>query len=377
MEVTSITGACEGRLRTRVFVHLDYGRSEARWLERFRRGEVWDSTPYGYGDAREFYDLSFSEDAKESAATRGLRILVRKILGFDLMHAIRNFRFACRCDVIWTHTESEHLAMSLLLSFMPRSRRPYLIAQSVWLWDEWINFGPVRKSAFRLLLKVPALHTTHSRVNRDIARSIVGQPVVLVPYGASGPPLSSLKPLSINEVRVLAPGNDRDRDWKPLVEAATRDSTLRVTIATKVPPRIPLPKNVHVEHVTSVKRMAELYSISDVVAIPLRENAHASGATVMIEAYSSGTPVVVSDTGGLRDLFPVGEFVTGDERWELALHLAVESDASQGPTIVQQMGYTASDFADRHVLLTEWLLGRCERGLEEASSLKRPFLRNS
>jgi glycosyltransferase involved in cell wall biosynthesis len=61
--------------------------------------------------------------------------------------------------------------------------------------------------------------------------------------------------------------------------------------------------------------LLDLYSRCDGVIVPLRENMHASGITVVEEATQRGRPVIATDVGGLRDYFSDSEvsyFSAGD-----------------------------------------------------------------
>ena len=47
----------------RVFVLLEQGKGDPAWRERYRRGEVYEQTPYGYGLAEsDGVSVTFSRD---------------------------------------------------------------------------------------------------------------------------------------------------------------------------------------------------------------------------------------------------------------------------------------------------------------------------
>src|ERR1700738_3490983 len=94
-----------------------------------------------------------SRDRPEAAPTRFFRLGIRAILGFDLIHAWRNFEGMRNADVVWTHTESQFLAILLLLQSRPPARRPKLIAQSVWLFDQWHKFFALKRWLLSILVK--------------------------------------------------------------------------------------------------------------------------------------------------------------------------------------------------------------------------------
>ena len=125
----------------RVFVHLAYGYGAQSWERRWKDGRILginEPLPYGYFRAEAMgCAVTHSQDKKETAPERLFRLGIRVLLGFDLIHAWRNFDGIRNADVVWTHTESQFLAILLLLRNTPRHRRPKLIAQSVWLFDQW------------------------------------------------------------------------------------------------------------------------------------------------------------------------------------------------------------------------------------------------
>ena len=118
-----------GDERPRVYVHLDHGRSLERWAARHARGEVWESSPYSYADAADQVALQFSVDRRDGRVGRFLRKGSTRILGFDLFHALGNRAGLRRADVVWTHTEREHLAVLTVVRTLQRGvtaarRRP-------------------------------------------------------------------------------------------------------------------------------------------------------------------------------------------------------------------------------------------------------------
>lgn len=346
--------------RTRVFVHLDHGRGLNAWALRYANREVLDPTPYNYGAASDVYDMAFSVDKHEGRVSRVVRKGIRRVCGFDLVHAIRNFAGALQSDVIWTHTENEHLALSALLLFMPARRRPKLIAQSIWLWDDWARYSRVRRFLYTRLLRVAALHTAHSPLNLAIAHSIVGSRAVLVPYGASGPPKAPrVTRRGSQRVAVLGVGNDRDRNWQLLIDAARYDPDLDVRVLSTNLTQRGLPPNITVFPARSIDEVASAYAGCEVVAVPLHPNKHASGLTVLIESLASDRPVLASNTGGLSELLKGGPIILTDatdgERWAAAIRLAA-SGLQGGPEFRESHGLTQEDYVNRHVILTEWLM---------------------
>ena len=224
---------------TQVHVHLFYGADP----RRYRKGENIGSL-YGYHHAESAeFALNYAQDASESTPVRVMRRGLKAAFGFDFIHAWRNRRAILQSDVIWTHTEQEHLAVALVLLMS------------------------AKKGGARPLL-----------------------------------PPSHWKPHT--PVRVAAIGNDRDRDWTTLVSALGNDSRYQVRIATRR--RMPASaraENVEIVRVSGIQQQHALYDWADLIVVPLRPNTHASGITVMLEAAALGKPMIATKVGALEDYF--------------------------------------------------------------------------
>ena len=99
----------------RVFVFLGHGFGARQWTERWSNGEIPglnERLPYGYHHAAgKDCIVEYSEDANENRLTELARRGMRRLLGCDLVHAWRNRKALFAADVVWTHTELEHLAV--------------------------------------------------------------------------------------------------------------------------------------------------------------------------------------------------------------------------------------------------------------------------
>jgi hypothetical protein len=102
----------------KVFVHLAHGFGAQSWARRWKDGKILgvnDPLPYGYCRADTMgCAVRHSEDRHETALGKLFRLGIRAILGFDLIHAWRNFDGIRSADVVWTHTESQFLSILLL-----------------------------------------------------------------------------------------------------------------------------------------------------------------------------------------------------------------------------------------------------------------------
>lgn len=290
---------------TQVHVHLFYGADP----RRYRKGENIGSL-YGYHHAESAeFALNYAQDASESTPMRFMRRALKAACGFDFIHAWRNRRAILQSDVIWTHTEQEHLAVALVLLMNAKKggARPLLLAQSVWLLDRWPGYGALRRAIYKRLLERADLLTTLASENAALCGEYFGREARHVLYGLNTSDFPLRPPAEWTPhtpVRVAAIGNDRDRDWNTLVSALGNDSRYQVRIATRR--RMPASAradNVDIVRVSGIKQQHALYDWADLVVVPLRPNTHASGITVMLEAAALGKPMIATKVGALEDYF--------------------------------------------------------------------------
>src|SRR5262249_17380558 len=147
-----------------VFVHLAHDKDAEAWHRAWTNGTLVgrnDMTPYGYGRAEAMgCRVRFSRSRAENRVQFFMRLGLRAICGFDLVHAFRQKNDIFRSDIVWTHTESQFLAVAMLL--MTRKDGPRLIGQSVWLFDRWSRLWPIRRALYRLLIRRVDVLTTLS-----------------------------------------------------------------------------------------------------------------------------------------------------------------------------------------------------------------------
>jgi glycosyltransferase involved in cell wall biosynthesis len=322
--------------RVKVFVHLVHGFGARQWSEAWAKGEmpgILDKLPYGYYHAADDqYEIQYSEDVDENRITRFIRLALRRALGFDLLHAWRNREGLSRADVVWTHTELEHLGVLCLWRLTSRASHPRLIAQSVWLYDRWNEFSAIKRWLYKTLLAQADVLTVLSPENLAVARELFpNTPTEFVRFGIdSGAITPAVRRIRNKPLRVLSLGRDMHRDWDTLIEAIKPcgDCHLRIAATQNVPRLTAHSEKIELIKATSAKEVFDLYTWADIVVLPLRANLHASGITVLAEAALSGVPVIATDTGGLRSYFsgrevryvPVGD--------ALALRQAIRALAS-------------------------------------------------
>ena len=263
--------------------------------------------PYGYHYAQgSGWSIVGSEDQQEGKVIELFRRTLGRILGFDLVHAWRNRGALRSADVIWTHTEREHLAAALILAF-GRQPAPKLLAQCVWLFDKWHRLSAPKRALYRHLLKHADVITTQSPEDLNVARTLF--PNLLTECVLSGGAVQWMRApreCSIHHpVRLAALGNDMHRDWDTLMRAFGGLGKYELAIAARRPLKrqVSNTPNVKLIDARTEADVRRLYEWADIVVVPLKYNRHVSGITVIFEGTISGVPVVATDTGGLRAYF--------------------------------------------------------------------------
>jgi glycosyltransferase involved in cell wall biosynthesis len=376
----------------RVFVHLAHGFGAQRWQQRLRCGEVVgliDHLPYGYFWAREEgCAVTYSEDEDETVPWRLLRMGVRWVLGFDFVHAWRNRSGIFDADVVWTHTESQHLAVLLLLLTRPKQRRPKLIAQSVWLFDRWPHFLWLRRLLYRWLLSRADLLTVHSPDNLRRARELFPETrSELVLFGIKTDTLRALHRRPVGRpIHLLSLGNDEHRDWETAIAAARgwEDSELRIVSPRVIEKHLKDIVNVTKAVPRSMPELEALYEWADIVVVAIKPNLHASGITVVLEATVFGLPVICTDTGGLRAYFSDDEirYVPPRDAAELRRAIAdLAADEERRWTLVEHaraqvvsQDLSSRAYARKHAELSRQLLSApLEPPLQEQSAHRKGY----
>jgi glycosyltransferase involved in cell wall biosynthesis len=358
------SGEASGVVPTAVHVHLFYG-ADPRF---YRKGEDIGCL-YGYHHAESpAMTLTYSRDKSENKIVRLARRGLKAVLGFDFIHTWRNRDEILKSDVVWTHTEQEHLSAALLLLMKGRARdNVMLLAQSVWLFDKWAGYGSIRKFFYRKLLARADVLTTHATGNAQMARDYLKRDVQQVFYGINPRDFPLREPATWQPntpVRIGAIGNDRDRDWESLVKAFRQDPAYEVRIATRRRVSKELHAgNVEIAPAIGLKAAREVYDWADVIVVPLRHNTHVSGITVVLEAVALGKPVIVSDVGSLRDYFGPEHVFYVPPHDVQALQQTLRTIVANPELALQRAqaasrhfvarDYTTHQFAMQHVRLTQ------------------------
>lgn len=352
----------DGCRLSKIFVHLGYGLDARGYAERFQQGLEVDESPYGFGLLTELgCEPVFSRDAPEIPPVRLARRALKRLLGFDLMHAWRNRRSWADADAVWTVQESEWLAVAALawLGF----KHPPMVANSVWLFDRWPVMGGWRRALYRALIRRAGQLTVHSEAALAASkRALPEVPVQLLQFGVArqhfevpGPEGRAASGLVGRPVRIFAPGNDPSRDWSTLLHAVGGDSRFELVLLTRnaaTRAAAAAWTNVQVPPWRGLAHLLALYDASDVVVIPMVENNY-SGITVGLEATLRGRPVVAARTGGVGSyLGPEGAlwYPPGDVPALRDALLACADGACQQVVLRARARYQREDYSTRGML---------------------------
>jgi glycosyltransferase involved in cell wall biosynthesis len=356
--------------RIKIFVLLGRGFGACTWRKRYEQGlipGINEPLPYGYHRAaRDGIEIEYSQDADEQRLTGLLRRALCRTLGFDLIHVWRTRPQLLTADVIWTHTEREHLAALLLLRLLPVQKRPRVIAQSIWLFDKWSRLSWIRRWLYGWLLRQADILTTLSPDNLQIVRELLPDSRSdLVLFGIRYQPVSSPIRLTCHRpLRIASLGSDMHRDWKTLLQAFGSSSEFAVKVAsTKVKALCAKNMyNVSIDPAETREHVERLYEWADIVVVPLKPNLHASGISVILEATLSRRPVIASATGGLGAYFskeelcyvPVHDPIS---MRQAALGLAENNDrrtslVRAAERRIVEAGLTSEMYALRHLRLS-------------------------
>lgn len=312
LKVRSETARSGGVHKINVFVHLASDKDAARWKAAHEAGTlvgVNDATPYGYGRAADMgCNVTFSTSHSESLAGKLVRLGLRFITGFDYIHARRQWAAMREADVVWTHTESQTLAVAAVFESrgLCKGKRPLLVGQTVWLCDQWSRMGFWRRALTRRLIPQIDVLSFLSPVNRDLAeRLFPGTRCEFIPFGIPAETFEQPRMRCDAPLKILAVGNDRHRDWHTLVDAVAGNPQFSLTILSATAPAALAAghPNIEIKQARTNDELRRHFAEAGVVCVPLSPNFHASGITVMEEAALAGVPIVATDTGGLNAYF--------------------------------------------------------------------------
>jgi glycosyltransferase involved in cell wall biosynthesis len=351
------------------YVHMAYGFDAGVQRMKFQKGLAPDETPFGLHHAESLgWRATYSVDTPESGLTRLIRKGIKRILGFDLIHAYRNRKLIQAADIVWTMEEVSYLAVCSLPFFVAGMKRPKIIAQTIWLFDQWSDYSALRRWMLVKLLKRVDILTFHSKNYLEIAQSIVPSvPKQLLSFGISGDtfPMTTRRFNAHTPMRLLSMGQDPTRDWDTLIKAFGGDDRfeLRIVCRWVTDAAVAPYPNVHCVRDPSMQGFRDLYLWSDAVIVPMVPNQF-SGITVAMEAISMGVPVFASDTGGIPTYFEPDEVVYFRPEDPIAMRESVwehrteklNSFLKRAQAHFMRADYTTLGMAKRYIEISERIL---------------------
>lgn len=351
----------------RVFLLSRHDLGKTYVAEQFRKGLAHNPRPYGFEAAeRPGVHLEYSES---SPYTR-LQRLGWGLLGFDLIHALRNRAALRSADVIWTVLEWEWLPVALLQRLRVLPNKP-VIGNSVWLFQNWPSWGRKRRLLWRWLMTDSIHLTLHSKAALDVAiYSLPGKRFHLVPFGIStlAFPLQKSRTWSVvrRAIKIYSIGDDRTRDWKTMLAAFGNDERFDLRIICRwIDEDVTVAdfRNLDVPRAGTISDQRAAFEWADVVVMPMKPNVF-SGITVVCEAVAMGTPVVSSRTGGVPTYFAEDEVKYVEPLEPEALRKAVLSttaeewnrQAARATVRFEASDYSAKGMADRYLAISHRLV---------------------
>ncbi len=361
--------------RPTVFVQMPYGYDVKSWEDRCNQGLVQDKTPYGFHHAEEEgLALRYSIDHAEGVFGNLTRRVIKKLLGFDFVHAWRNRREILASDVVWTYSERNHLAIALLFVLGGAAKpRPKLVAQSIWLFDALPSIPAFYRKFLIYLLKQANLHTTLCVDNlRLIRETLPDKPSQAISFGVSldsypiKPPPGPRRPH--DPLRIFSAGTDIMRDWTTVIDAFKDDPAVEVRIACNdlSPDIVREIDNIEVINGAVMRDMVAHFEWTDVLVLAVKPNTRICGISVMLEGITAGVPVIATGVGGLDEYFPEGivRYVRpfdADDLRKAAFDLGNDDDlrykmATQAQKILVEKDFSTKGYARRYSDLTKSLL---------------------
>ena len=343
------------------YVHLAYGYDALKWQKNWHNGKLLglnEEFPYGYQYAAQLgTSVVYSKDYPEGRFQKLVRYGFRWLLGFDAFHAWYNRHEILNADVVWTHTESQSLAV-LFLFLISNRTPPKIIAQSVWLIDAWPRLNRFHKMLYKKLLAKADILTFLSPLNaQEASKLFPGLRSEFVKFGINTDYEASRRaPNEKAKIRVLSVGNDRHRDWQTLIDSVSGADDIEVRLVTSTYKLRTKHDNVSVVKVNLNPELLALYEWADMLVLPLKPNLHASGITVVEEAAILGVPVICSKVGGLESYFNDSEVIYVDP-----------FDAEQTRTAIRRLAGDAQ--------LQEMLVANAKRRLVEGGLNSKSFVK--
>jgi glycosyltransferase involved in cell wall biosynthesis len=268
------------------------GADVASWKRRHDEGEVPDSWPYGLEKLRASFPSLSSAEVTDLRVASLVRALLRR----------KPARADDRVTVSW----EEDVSLRMLYQY------PSSIAMSgvIWATDRAGAVGMFKRALAKRVLRRMDVVWTLSRPQVQAVTQWLGPGAPPVRYLRFGIDEKFFEQRPYPErPMILSAGGDRDRDPATLFEALAivLESRPDVEVVVQTSSRLKPPPGVKTVPRMNHRALRDLYGRASIVAVATRQNLHASGMTVALEAMAVGRPVVATNTPGMSDYVRHGE----------------------------------------------------------------------
>ncbi|RFA21364.1 hypothetical protein B7R25_07395 [Subtercola boreus] len=272
------------------------------WQHRHTAGEVPGFWPYGLDELRHYTDALTATSSAEPSRASVLRSRLRDRLAPPRRaHGPEAPNGAVRhLGLTWDENAARRMSINQPVEEM--------YSGVIWVTDILARGGEI--GTMRQVLRRMNGLWVISRGQQDAVQRLVGEdgpPVGFFRFGVDEafftPAPAAERPL------VLSVGGDRDRDTATLFAALAlvHERSPHTEIVVQTSSALTPPDGVRTLPRVSHRELAALYARASVVAIATRENLHASGMTVSLEAMATARPVVMTRTPGIEDYVFDGE----------------------------------------------------------------------
>jgi glycosyltransferase involved in cell wall biosynthesis len=299
----------------KIHIQLNYGLNASDYARKYAAGMTSDLAPYGFDHARALEKhVTFSEDRPAGVLWTFARRALKRLLGFDFLHALSNKDMIFAADIVWTMIDSDYLGVAAL-RFLTQRKTPSIIGNNVWLFEHFERFSAPRRWLYRRLIDQVDVLTVHSQEYLPVATRLFPRArLELMHFGISRATFKRDLPKGNDDhggpIRLLAPGNDPTRDWPTLFAAFGNDNRFDVLVISDFVPdaAVATLSNVRIARKPTMLDFTTYYQWADFTVVPMVKNKY-SGITVSLEAAAMECCLVSSQTGGVPTYFADDELI--------------------------------------------------------------------
>lgn len=290
--------------------------------------------------------------------TDSLVRMVRKFAGYNAALALMGFQRRKDYDAVFTNAENVALPLALLFKSVAQRPRHVTIAH---------RLSAKKKRLFYQWLKVHEQMDTiflYASTQVEFARKELGisrARIRLINFHVDHRFYRSQGTTRVREDQICAAGLEW-RDYPTLIDAVTDETDLTVKLAAASPwsrgvnetDARELPAHIDARRY-DYHALRDLYAESTLVVVPLYDNDFQAGITTILEAMAMGKPVVVTRTGGQRDVIDdghTGVYVApgGVAEWKHTIRRL-----RKDPVLRARLGQRARRWVEENATLDVWV----------------------